>query len=403
MLRSIHHRRRGIDGRHLEGEIGSPESCQISCQDQKIRGPAEGRECPREEQGEVEVLRGRGVGILHLAHLVLEPEERPRVDLEGEVKIDGAVTGLFGMEIDFPHLAQRIRLDEMAFVVDVETVVHGMTLEMGHETGHIDERHGTSRSDSSDTTLRRVNPDVLLELLQRTADAVAEVLEQVTDWGPSGLRSGQYGADIVADVAALAVLRGAGVGILSEESPPTDLDAPIVVVVDPLDGSTNASRGVPHYATSLCAVDEKGPLVALVAHQARSTRWWAIRGQGAMRDGRPIAPSRCKEWSSAVVALSGPPPREPGWWQYRTFGASAIDICLVADGTVDAFIDMSTDSHGIWDYAAGWLIGREAGIEVRDAFDRDLLALDWTARRTPVAAPQALLASALAVRASVQA
>lgn len=287
----------------------------------------------------------------------------------------------------------------MAFVVDVESVVHGVTLEMGHETGHIDERHGTSRSDSSDTTLRRVSPDVLLDLLQRTADAVAEALEQVIDWGPSGLRSGQYGADIVADDAALAVLGGAGVGILSEESPPTDLDAPIVVVVDPLDGSTNASRGVPHYATSLCAVDENGPLVALVAHQARSTRWWAIRGQGAVRDGHSIAPSGCRDWSSAVVALSGPPPREPGWWQYRTFGASAIDICLVADGTVDAFIDMSDDAHGIWDYAAGWLIGREAGIEVRDAFDRDLLALDWTVRRTPVAAPPSLMASALAVRA----
>lgn len=403
MLRGVHHRGRGIDGRHLEGEIGSPESRQVGRQDQEVRGTTEGREGPREEQREVVVLRGRGVGVLHLAHLVLEPEEGSRIDLEGEVKIDGAVAGLFGMEIDLPHLPQRIRLDEVPLIVDVESVVHGVTLEMRHETGHIDERHGTSRSDCSDTTLRRVNPDALLDLLQRTADAVAEVLEQVTDWGPSGRRSGQYGADITADDAAVEVLRRAGVGVLSEESPPTDLDAPIVVVVDPLDGSTNASRGVPHYATSLCAIDEEGPLVALVAHQARSTRWWAIRGRGAVRDGRPIAPSPCREWSSAVVAVSGPPPRDPGWWQYRAFGASAIDICLVADGTVDAFIDMSTDAHGIWDYAAGWLIGREAGIDVRDAFDRNLLALDWTARRTPVAAPPALMASVLDVRARVQA
>lgn len=241
-----------------------------------------------------------------------------------------------------------------------------------------------------------MNPDALLDLLQRTADAVAEALEQVIDWGPSGRRSGQYGADIVADDAALAVLRSAGVGILSEESPPTDLQASIVVVVDPLDGSTNASRGIPHYATSLCAFDDQGPLVALVAHQARSTRWWAIRGRGAVRDGRPIAPSACRVWSSAVVAVSGPAPRDPGWWQYRTFGASAIDICLVADGTVDAFIDMSPDAHGVWDYAAGWLIGTEAGITVVDAHERDLLVLDWEVRRTPVAAPPALIADALA-------
>lgn len=402
MFRSVHHRSRGIDGRYLERELGPAESCQIGGQDQEIRGSAEGRERPGEEQREVVALRRRGIGVLQLAHLVLEPEESPWVDLEGKVEIDGAVTRFFGMEIDFPHLPQRIRFDEMAFIVDVESMVHGMTLEMGHETGHIDERHGTSRSDWTDTTLRRVNPDALLDLLHRTADAVTKALEQVTDWGPSGRRTGQYGADIIADDAALAVLRRAGVGILSEESPPTDLDASIVVVVDPLDGSTNASRGVPHYATSLCAVDEDGPLVALVAHQARSTRWWAVRGRGAVRDGHPIAPSRCREWSSAIVALSGPPPREPGWWQYRTFGASAIDICLVADGTVDAFIDMSTDAHGVWDYAAGWLIGREAGIEVRDAFDRDLLALEWTTRRTPVAAPSALMASALEARSQAQ-
>ncbi len=41
-----------------------------------------------------------------------------------------------------------------------------------------------------------------------------------------------------------------------------------MVVIDPLDGSTNASRGVPWFATALCLVDDDGPAVALVANQA---------------------------------------------------------------------------------------------------------------------------------------
>ena len=250
----------------------------------------------------------------------------------------------------------------------------------------------------NDTTLRSVRPDDLLDLLHRTADAVADVLAQVDDWGPSGQREGQYSIDLTTDAAAIEILTRAGVGILSEESPPVGLDSEVVVVIDPLDGSTNASRGVPHFATSLCAFDQEGPLVALVAHQARPTRWWAIRNGGAWRNGQAIGPSSCGTWSEAFVAISGPAPAEPGWKQYRSFGASAIDICLVADGTLDAFIDMSPSAHGIWDYAAGWLIGHEAGIEVHDAAGRDLLSLDWKARRTPVAAGSLLISSAIELR-----
>ena len=58
----------------------------------------------------------------------------------------------------------------------------------------------------------------LLTVLHDTADAVAGALAAVTDWGPSGLRDGQYAADLAADAAALGVLRAAGLGILSEET-----------------------------------------------------------------------------------------------------------------------------------------------------------------------------------------
>ena len=78
----------------------------------------------------------------------------------------------------------------------------------------------------------------------RAADAVAAVLGANQDWGASGVREGQYAVDLEADRVCLDVLYGAGYRVLSEESgitgPPGSESAPIVVV-DPLDGSTNAS------------------------------------------------------------------------------------------------------------------------------------------------------------------
>jgi fructose-1,6-bisphosphatase/inositol monophosphatase family enzyme len=283
----------------------------------------------------------------------------------------------------------------VALVVHVEAVIDRVTFHVGHETGDIDDGH------DDDTTLFAVSPDGLLDLFHSVADTVANVLGKVTDWGPSGERDGQYRADVSADEAVLELLRRVPVGVLSEESGSENLDRDVVVVVDPLDGSTNASRGVPHFATSLCAIDADGPLVALVAHQAAPVRWWAIRGEGAWRNGERLSTRKARSWSEAVVGVSGPLPADPGWWQYRALGASAIDICLVADGTLDAFVDCSVDAHGVWDYAGALLIGREVGLAIHDANGRDLVVLDHQVRRTPVAAHPRTIDRALRVRATL--
>jgi myo-inositol-1(or 4)-monophosphatase len=230
--------------------------------------------------------------------------------------------------------------------------------------------------------------DDLLAVLRDAADAVRRALDGLDDWGLAGTRSGQYRSDLAADEACLAVLDDAGLGWLSEESGVEHADREVVVVVDPVDGSTNASRGIPWYATSLCAVDADGPRAAVVVNQASGRRYEAVRGAGATVDGRPVAPSGETDLGRSVVGLSGYPNQYLGWKQYRALGAAALDLCAVADGVLDGYIDCSPSAHGSWDYAAGLLICREAGIEVVDAFDRELLdpaALRHGDRRTPVA------------------
>jgi fructose-1,6-bisphosphatase/inositol monophosphatase family enzyme len=236
----------------------------------------------------------------------------------------------------------------------------------------------------------------LLQLLDDTAAAVRAALDADLAQRPDGTRDrgdrpGQYRIDLVADDAALGVLRAAGVGILSEESGLEDRGNDLVVVVDPVDGSTNASRGIPWYATSLCAVDAHGPRAALVVNLATGTRYQAVRGGGATRDGLPIAPSSVTTLPEALLVLNGYSPSRLHWRQYRSLGATALDLCSVADGRVDGTIDWADSALGPWDYLGAMLVLSESGGHLADVHGRDLVVLDHSARRTPVSAGTAEL------------
>lgn len=242
-----------------------------------------------------------------------------------------------------------------------------------------------------------------LTTLLRAADAVGEVLGRTTDWGESGVRDGQYAVDLDADAACLDVLYGAGYRVLSEESgvttPPGGSATAPIVVVDPLDGSTNASRGVPWYWSALCLVDADGPAAGVVVNHATRDVFTALRGHGAERDGLACRPSGATELAASVVGVSGLPAHHYGWSQFRALGASAPDICNVACGVTDAWCD-TADAHGVWDYLASVLILDEAGGVTGEVFGRELCVLDHTARRGPVVAAtpglyQALLAQRL--------
>jgi myo-inositol-1(or 4)-monophosphatase len=226
----------------------------------------------------------------------------------------------------------------------------------------------------------------LLEVLHATATAIADALGDLEDWGLAGTKVDQYRHDLAADAAALAVLDEAGVGVLSEESGTRDTDNEVVVVIDPVDGSTNASKGIPWFATSLCAVDAEGPRAALVVNQASGTRFEAVRGGGARKDGVTIRPSGCEHLGEAIVAFSGYPPRHLGWLQYRCLGAAALDLCAVAEGVLDGYAVVGGSQLGSWDYLGGLLVCTEAGAVVGEYLGRDLVTLSHGERRTPVAA-----------------
>ncbi len=146
------------------------------------------------------------------------------------------------------------------------------------------------------------------------------------------------------------------------------------ITTDPIDGTTNFVRGIPFNATSIAVSDEPSletVYAALVADVAHSVTYTAEKGKGAFRDGQRIKPSELAVLEEAVIGLDLNTykvekviPRLTGLIQrtkhLRHFGANALEICYVADGTTDAFVDIRGKLRTT-DVAAAWLILQEAG------------------------------------------
>ena len=146
------------------------------------------------------------------------------------------------------------------------------------------------------------------------------------------------------------------------------------VVIDPIDGSLNAKRGLPHHALSIAVAT--GPTMADVAfgyvHDFGPGEEWTARlGEGVLLDGEPL-PDRPREHRSEdgrleVVAIESADPRHFARSgdlgevarRIRAIGAIAVSLCQVAGGRVDAMVSL-WNSRAV-DAAAGQLIVREAG------------------------------------------
>ena len=239
--------------------------------------------------------------------------------------------------------------------------------------------------------------DALLELFADVGRAVRDAVGgiDVADLRNRTDRDGQYALDLVADRAACALLQDSRVRIVSEESGVHEVPgAAITVVIDPVDGSTNCSRRIPYWATSICALDESGALAGLVVNQVTGVCVTAVRGGGAFRDGVRLRASNVEQVEESMVYLTGTPATLLAWKQFRSLGSAALGLCEVAAGTLDGFLDAG-GYHAPWDYLAGYLACVEAGAVVRDARGREIVTDDVDARRQLVAAGTPQLAEAL--------
>ncbi len=236
--------------------------------------------------------------------------------------------------------------------------------------------------------------DSLFAPLRECALEIGEAIRGHRGRGFSGDRPTQYHLDVVADEVALRILLGAGFRVVSEESGVSG-GGEFTVVVDPIDGSTNCDRGVPFYATSLAVLRGEELVAGLVRNHATGDIFEAEKGAGSTRDGQSIRASGLRDLSKALVGFSGQPDRNIGWYQSRSLGAASLEICLVADGSLDAYAVAQQSTLNPWDYLGGLLIAREAGAVDADYRHEELVTTADVVRRPVFAATAELLGTLL--------
>lgn len=148
-----------------------------------------------------------------------------------------------------------------------------------------------------------------------------------------------------------------------------------VWVVDPIDGTVNFLYGMPWYAVSLAAVQNGVSVAGAVIEPASGRLWSAALGGGATCDGAPLRVSGAAELGFSMLATGFSYSAErrsrqiqmisgmlPHVRDLRRAGSAALDLCAVAAGWVDGYVE-----HGCnwWDWAAAALIATEAGAIVR--------------------------------------
>lgn len=166
-----------------------------------------------------------------------------------------------------------------------------------------------------------------------------------------------------------------GVAVLAEEG--GGVRAASMWAVDPLDGTTNFTRGFPTVAVSVALLESGMPAVGAVLAPFLQLEFTVSRGGGAYMNGERLPQHRAIEPASAVVATGFPfrdkallarylPVMERALERFedlRRAGAAALDLAWTASGTFDGFFELGLHT---WDVAAGAALVLEAGGRVTD-------------------------------------
>lgn len=178
-------------------------------------------------------------------------------------------------------------------------------------------------------------------------------------------------------VAALRELRPKDT-VLGEEYGPAGTGAGggsgVRWVLDPIDGTVNYLYGLPQYAVSLAAEVDGVVVAGVVRNPVSGEEWTAIRGAGAYRAGHRLHGAATIQLSQALVGTgfgyAAARRRHqaavlarllPEVRDIRRFGSAAMDLCLAAEGALDAYYEKGLNP---WDRAAGGLVAEEAGLIV---------------------------------------
>jgi myo-inositol-1(or 4)-monophosphatase len=219
----------------------------------------------------------------------------------------------------------------------------------------------------------------LRDLALATAREAAALILRLREEGVEVAGTKSSGTDIVtlADEAAEAMVkqRLLGVrpddGLVGEEGDDLRGTSGVVWIVDPIDGTVNYLYGLPHYAVSIAAEVHGQVVAGVVVAPALGMEYVATLGGGATCNDRRIRTRPAVPLAERLVATGFSYERPararaaayvaellPRIRDIRRLGSCALDLCGVASGTLDAYVE---EGPHIWDHAAAGLVVLEAG------------------------------------------
>lgn len=170
------------------------------------------------------------------------------------------------------------------------------------------------------------------------------------------------------DIKKFLIKKFPNFGFIGEESGSYNPQAKSVWALDPIDGTTNYLQGLPYCALSLGLLHKEKPIVGVVYAPLLNRIYTARLGNGAALNNKKILVSKIQKTDESVGTIGwGPeidfavktiPKFLPRIRKFRVFGSSAINLCHVAEGSLDFYL---AGHMNIWDYAAGQIILEEAG------------------------------------------
>lgn len=170
-------------------------------------------------------------------------------------------------------------------------------------------------------------------------------------------------------------------GVLSEERDTVAPDTEWTWIVDPIDGTSNFTTGLPYWCISIALAHQGQPVLGVIDAPVLGRRYVGERGRGARRDGREMHVRPTVDWTDrtnrylAVMLTTGGArrARDAGVrLNVRVMGSTALDLAMVAEGLAVASV---ATIPRVWDVAAGMVLVREAAGAVVGARGGPLLPL----------------------------
>jgi myo-inositol-1(or 4)-monophosphatase len=155
-------------------------------------------------------------------------------------------------------------------------------------------------------------------------------------------------------------------GVLSEERTTVAPDTDFTWIVDPIDGTSNFTCGLPYWCVSVALAFEGEPVLGVIDAPVLARRYVARVGGGAHRDGQRLRIRQRADWQDGrnrhvpVMLTTGTARRARGAglrMNPRVMGSTALDLAVVAEGVAAASVAMVPR---VWDIAAGAVLVREA-------------------------------------------